>query len=71
MAMSMLLRRLDVPVTVHRFRSSFLDWAAEQGVAFEVAEQCLARATGRRVAARALCAGEREVGSHRNRDALA
>jgi hypothetical protein len=46
MAMSMLLRRLDVPVTVHRFRSSFLDWAAEQGVAFEVAEQCLARATG-------------------------
>jgi hypothetical protein len=46
MAMSMLLRRLDVPITVHGFGSSFLDWAAEQGVAFEVAEQCLARATG-------------------------
>jgi integrase len=49
MAMSMLLRRLDVPVTVHCFRSSFLDWVAEQGVAFEVAEQCLAHATGNAV----------------------
>jgi hypothetical protein len=57
MAMSMLLRRLDVPVT-HFFRTSFLDWAAEQGVAFEVAEQCLARATGNAVwRLRFLCAG--------------
>jgi hypothetical protein len=47
MAMSILLRRLDVAVTVHGFRSSFLDWVTEQGVAFEVAEHCLALATGR------------------------
>jgi integrase len=46
MAMSMLLRRLDVPVTVHGFRSSFRDWAAEQGVAFELAEACLAHSAG-------------------------
>ena len=49
MAMSMLLRRLDVPVTVHGFRSSFRDWAAEQGVAFELAEASLAHAIGSNV----------------------
>lgn len=42
----MLLRRLKVPVTVHGFRSSFRDWAAEQGVEFSVAEQCLAHSVG-------------------------
>jgi hypothetical protein len=47
MAMSMLLRRLDLAVMVHGFRSSFLDWVTEQGVAFEVAEHCLTHATGR------------------------
>jgi integrase len=46
MAMAMMLRRLGVPFTTHGFRSSFRDWAAETGVAFEVAEQCLAHATG-------------------------
>jgi integrase len=46
MAMAMMLRRLDTPVTVHGMRSSFRDWAAETGVAFDVAEQCLAHATG-------------------------
>ena len=43
MAMTMLLRRMDVPVTVHGFRSGFRDWAAEcTGYAHEVAEMALA-----------------------------
>lgn len=43
MAMTMLLRRMDVPVTVHGFRSGFRDWAAEStGYAHEVAEMALA-----------------------------
>ena len=46
MAMSMMLRRLGVPVTVHGFRSSFRDWAAEQGIAFDLAEASLAHAIG-------------------------
>ena len=46
MAMSMLLHRLDATITVHGFRSSFRDWAAETGVEFSVAEQCLAHAIG-------------------------
>ena len=37
------LRRLDATITVHGFRSSFRDWAAETGVEFSVAEQCLAQ----------------------------
>jgi integrase len=45
-AMSMLLHRLDATITVHGFRSSFRDWAAETGVEFSVAEQCLAHAIG-------------------------
>jgi integrase len=49
MAMSMMLRRLGVPVTVHGFRSSFRDWAAEQGVAFDLAEASLAHAIGSNV----------------------
>jgi hypothetical protein len=49
MAMSMMLRRLGVPVTVHGFRSSFRDWAAEQGVKFELAEASLAHAIGSNV----------------------
>jgi hypothetical protein len=49
MAMSMLLRRLDATITVHEFRSSFRDWAAETGVEFSVAEQCLAHAIGSNV----------------------
>jgi integrase len=43
MAMSMLLRRMNVDVTVHGFRSSFRDWSAEcTGYAHEVAEMALA-----------------------------
>jgi integrase len=32
--------------TIHGFRSAFRDWAADDGVAFEVAEQCLAHKVG-------------------------
>jgi integrase len=46
MSLNMLLRRMKVPVTVHGFRATFRMWAAEQGVAFEVAEQALAHAAG-------------------------
>jgi integrase len=43
MAMTMLLRRMNVTVTVHGFRSGFRDWAAEcTGYAHEVAEMALA-----------------------------
>ena len=43
MAMSMLLRRMNVEATVHGFRSSFRDWAAEcTGYAHEVCEMALA-----------------------------
>ncbi len=43
MAMSMLLRRMKVDSTVHGFRSSFRDWAAEcTGYAHEVCEMALA-----------------------------
>jgi hypothetical protein len=49
MAMSMMLRRLGVPVTLHGIRSSFRDWAAEQGVAFDLAEASLAHAIGSNV----------------------
>ena len=47
MALAMTLRRLGAgQYTVHGFRSSFRDWAADRGVEFEVAEQCLAHAVG-------------------------
>lgn len=43
MAMSMLLRRMNVDATVHGFRSSFRDWAAEcTGYPHEVCEMALA-----------------------------
>jgi integrase len=43
MAMSMLLRRMKAGVTVHGFRSSFRDWAAEStGFPHEVCEMALA-----------------------------
>jgi integrase len=35
--------------TVHGFRSALRDWAADHGVEFEVAEQCLAHAVGNSV----------------------
>ena len=43
MAMTMLIRRMTVDLTVHGFRSSFRDWAAEQtSFAHEVCEMALA-----------------------------
>jgi integrase len=43
MAMTMLLRRMKIEATVHGFRSSFRDWAAEStGYAHEVLEMALA-----------------------------
>jgi integrase len=43
MAMAMMLRRMQVAVTVHGFRSGFRDWAAEcTGFAHEVCEMALA-----------------------------
>ena len=36
------LNKLDKSATVHGFRSSFRDWAAESGVARDVAESVLA-----------------------------
>ena len=50
MAMTMLLRRMKVDVTVHGFRSGFRDWAAEcTGYAHEVAEMALAHAISNQV----------------------
>jgi integrase len=52
MAMAMLLRRMQVQVTVHGFRSAFRDWAAEQtSFAHEVAEMALAHAITNRTEA--------------------
>ena len=49
-ALAMLMRRLRAgQFTVHGFRSSFRDWAAETGVVFEVAEASLAHAIGSNV----------------------
>ena len=48
--MAMLMRSLRAgQFTVHGFRSSFRDWAAETGVVFEVAEASLAHAIGSNV----------------------
>ncbi|KPF73907.1 integrase [Blastomonas sp. AAP25] len=50
MAMSMLLRRMNVDVTVHGFRSGFRDWSAEcTAYAHEVAEMALAHTIGNKV----------------------
>jgi integrase len=47
MALALTVRRLGAgQYTVHGFRSSFRDWAADRGVEFDVAEQCLAHAVG-------------------------
>ena len=52
MAMLMRLRRADMGCTVHGFRSSFRDWAAEQtGIPGEVAEAALAHAVKSKVEA--------------------
>jgi integrase len=50
MAMAMLLRRLNVPVTVHGFRSTFRDWVSEEtDHPSEVAEMALAHAISNKV----------------------
>jgi integrase len=49
MAMSVLLRRMKVPATVHGMRSSARSWMADNGVEFELAEACLAHAVGNAV----------------------
>lgn len=52
MSMSMLLRRMRNDVTVHGFRSSFRDWAAETTAApFEVCEMALAHTIGNKAEA--------------------
>jgi hypothetical protein len=49
-AFPMTLRRLGARgFTVHGFRSSFRDWAADHGVDFDVAEACLAHKVGNAV----------------------
>jgi integrase len=50
MAMAMLLRRMGAgDSTVHGFRSAARSWMADQGVAFELAEACLAHQVGNAV----------------------
>jgi integrase len=50
MALSMLLRRMNVDVTVHGFRTSFRTRASEIGhVEFEIAESCLSHRVGNAV----------------------
>ena len=49
MSMHVLLRRLKVDATVHGFRASARSWMADQGVAFELAEACLAHQVGNAV----------------------
>jgi integrase len=52
MAMSMLLRRMKMDVTVHGFRSSFRDWSAEcSSYAHEVCEMALAHVIGNKTEA--------------------
>ena len=47
MSLIAVLKRLDVPVTVHGFRSTFRDWASERtNVPREIAEMCLAHTVG-------------------------
>ena len=51
MALPMFLTRLERNETVHGFRSSFRDWAAEAGFAHEVCEAALAHVVENRVEA--------------------
>ena len=52
MAMAMLMRRLGAgDYTVHGMRSAARSWMADQGVAFELAESCLAHTVGNAVVA--------------------
>ncbi len=50
MSLTAVLKRLNVPVTVHGFRSTFRDWASERtNVPREIAEMCLAHTVGNAV----------------------
>ena len=50
MALTQLLRRLEIPSTIHGFRSSFRNWAAEQsGASWAVCESALAHSVGNSV----------------------
>ena len=51
MSLNMTLRRMKCGFTTHGMRSSFRDYAAETGVEFSVAEQCLAHSVGNAVTA--------------------
>ena len=51
-SLALVMRRLGADAfTVHGMRASFRMWAADTGVAFEVAEACLAHAVGNAVVA--------------------
>ena len=51
MSLLMLIRRLNAQATTHGFRATFRTWCADTGVAFEVAEACLAHTSASVVAA--------------------
>jgi len=52
MALPMLLRRMQLDITVHGFRSCFRDWVAEETThSSEVAEKALAHAVANKVEA--------------------
>lgn len=52
MAMAMMLRRMDIDVTVHGFRSTFRDWVSEETMhSPEVAEMALAHTISNKVEA--------------------
>ena len=49
-SVTVVLKRLNVPATLHGFRSTFRDWASERtNVPREIAEMCLAHAVGNTV----------------------
>jgi integrase len=45
-SLALVMRRLGANATTHGMRASFRMWAADRGVPFEVAEQCLAHTVG-------------------------
>ena len=45
-AIAQALRRVDIDATPHGFRSSFKDWARNNGVEHEISELCLAHVEG-------------------------
>jgi integrase len=49
MAMTMLLRRMNIDATVHGMRSAARSWMADQAIPFELAEACLAHQVGNAV----------------------